>query len=201
MYIHTRTHTHTHTRTYTHTHTIHDITKEYLTSLILTHTNLLRVASVLPYISHLHFANPSHLVGMLIASRSTTYIPYVGKYLVCEKVGEYKAISHFLESILAIHAADSQAVNCSPFINVLPLQNFPHMSTYVYRSTYYMYTFYRKVMGIISLNDIAQKTLNGQCKGDQSVMDVEKLVTQKYKQVSTCTHAVAMLSLCLVLSY
>ena len=43
-------------------------------------------------------------------------------------------------------------------------------------------------MGIISLNDIAQRTLNGQCKGDQSVMDVEKLVTQKYKQVSSCTH-------------
>ena len=54
-----------------------------------------------------------------------------------------------------------------------------------YISIYYMYTFYRKVMGIINLSDIAQRMLNGQCKGDQSVMDVENLVTQKYKQVST----------------
>ena len=49
-------------------------------------------------------------------------------------------------------------------------------------------------MGVVNLSDIAQRTLNGQCKGDQSVMDVEKLVTQKYKQVSPYTHMV-MLSL------
>lgn len=40
-------------------------------------------------------------------------------------------------------------------------------------------------MGVVNLNDIAQRVLNGQCKGNQSVMDVEKLVSKKYKQVNT----------------
>ena len=40
-------------------------------------------------------------------------------------------------------------------------------------------------MGVVNLNDIAQRTLNGQCKGNQCIMDVEKLVTEKYKQVSS----------------
>ena len=39
-------------------------------------------------------------------------------------------------------------------------------------------------MGVVSVNDIAQKMLNSLCKGSQSVMDAEKLVTQKCKQVS-----------------
>ena len=43
-------------------------------------------------------------------------------------------------------------------------------------------------MGVVNVNDIAQRMLNGQCKGNQSVMDVEKLVTQKYKQVSSYVH-------------
>ena len=43
-------------------------------------------------------------------------------------------------------------------------------------------------MGVVNVNDIAQRTLNGQCKGNQSVMDVEKLVTQKYNQVSPYIH-------------
>ena len=40
-------------------------------------------------------------------------------------------------------------------------------------------------MGVVNVHDIAQRVLNGQCKGNQSVMDVEKLVTEKYKQVSS----------------
>ena len=56
-------------------------------------------------------------------------------------------------------------------------------------------------MGVINVNDIAQKMLNGQCKGSQSVMDAEKLVTQKYKQVSPYVCIYVYLRICTMLKY